>query len=1209
MTTPRECTECADRRRLVRDGTSQDQRAAAALDPDSAPVDEHGPAHRIVFARAYSAMLRYVDSTDTPVGTWQPFFDRDVSAQLAVAAVADVTEYRATVKALRDQLAGGRPEPELRRALGALFGAVGSLAAQLDALKEGLPPDQPLRAALASLVRTRLGPAMDRLIGSHKAGTARGLVEDAVPSPNFRVLGRLITTFPVVTSAGLSADWYAHSKAATWPAHLTGVAAQDQLFGTEPAPAAQIGHLAGHNLFTTTLDELLSAFARVVIDAEAALTDTFGRSGHEPHYALFLAFVRLLEHARAEANTLTRRHLDFYYREILRLRERPAAPGSAHLLLELAKQARSSLVAEGARFRAGKDAGGVDTFFAADRDVVANRARVAERRKVYRHTDGPAAALPLQDGRILASAVADFDAAAGPGSSWHPFVDTTVVNGALTDIRMAPAEVGFAIASHYLWLAEGARTVTVDLTTVGGGDVPDLRADLACLLTTEKGWLEKDPTTFERLKDGRLQLVITLTGADPPITPYVAATHGYAFGTDLPVLLVKLRHRPGVMWCYPALEGLGLTAIDLSVHVAGLRSLALSNDFGPVDASKPFQPYGPAPVANNALVVGSREAFQKRLTDAQLAVAWMTTPVGYTTTPAVAVDGLVEGRWTASSAGSVSASATSYDVTERAAATVVDALELTAGEPFGTSSRHGFVRLRLKAGFGQTTYATDLVDSIVNKKARPTPEVVIPTARELTLDYAATQTIALSPASPPETGGEPGRFFHVTPFGHVEQRPVTVATQPVPLLPRFRTDDGSPAEAELCIGVSGLQPPQNLTLLAQVVDGTADPLAVKPVDHVRWSYLRGNEWVGFRRDAVDDRTDGLLESGVVTLVVPADASDENTLLPAGLHWVRAVVGSASGAACRLVRLEAQALRATYAPQETNDPAFPATALPPGTITKLDRPDPAVKTITQPSAGFGGRGAESPSDFATRVSERLRHKDRGIALWDYERLVLEAFPSVYRVRCLDHTRYEPNDAGTGTYRELAPGHVTVVTIPVQRPGDLRDPLRPLTSLGLLSRVEAFLRARLSGFVTLHVRNPQFEEVHVDFRVRLREGRDETFTLNRLREAITRFLSPWAFAGGGGPTFTGRFATSVLIDFLEEDPDVDYVTDFRLFHHHLAAGPGGTLVEVVSPVAEEVAGSRAISVLVSVPAAEHVITALHPDEDDGSAEDCPCEVRTS
>ena len=147
-----------------------------------------------------------------------------------------------------------------------------------------------------------------------------------------------------------------------------------------------------------------------------------------------------------------------------------------------------------------------------------------------------------------------------------------------------------------------------------------------------------------------------------------------------------------------------------------------------------------------------------------------------------------------------------------------------------------------------------------------------------------------------------------------------------------------------------------------------------------------------------------------------------------------------------------------------------------------------------------------------------------------------------------------------------------------------------------------------FVTLHVRNPQFEEVWVDFRVRLRAGFDETFHVKRLQEEITRFLSPWAFVDAASPTFTSRFHKSALIDFVEERPYVDYVTDFGLFHRYLERSATGDLVEVVSPDADEVTGSRAISILVSVPAAKQVITVIHPDEDEVSTHDCPCEVRT-
>ena len=36
-------------------------------------------------------------------------------------------------------------------------------------------------------------------------------------------------------------------------------------------------------------------------------------------------------------------------------------------------------------------------------------------------------------------------------------------DGVVTSIEMAPAKLGFAIASHYLWMAEGTRKVTVRL--------------------------------------------------------------------------------------------------------------------------------------------------------------------------------------------------------------------------------------------------------------------------------------------------------------------------------------------------------------------------------------------------------------------------------------------------------------------------------------------------------------------------------------------------------------------------------------------------------------------------------------------------------------------------------------------------------------------------------------------------------------------------
>ncbi|MDD5268364.1 MAG: baseplate J/gp47 family protein [Methylococcales bacterium] len=496
--------------------------------------------------------------------------------------------------------------------------------------------------------------------------------------------------------------------------------------------------------------------------------------------------------------------------------------------------------------------------------------------------------------------------------------------------------------------------------------------------------------------------------------------------------------------------------------------------------------------------------------------------------------------------------------------------------------------MTLNDDFGQAGYLSDLrVYLIAQSKTppggtNPNNPPYIPTITSLSADYAtATQNISLNESISKEIIFErrQAKFYHLYPFGHAEQHPWLKnkdnAFDPkIYLVPQFYyepTSQGKAYDAEFYIGVTGLKPPQNLALLFQVADGTADPLSIKP--NIHWSYLRNNEWIGFAKHEVQDGTDGLINSGIITFSIPDEASSANTMLPTGQHWLRAAVADESDGVCRLLAVSAQGLTVTFQNQG-NDPAFPEKVLTKSTISKLNSPDAAIKAISQPFPSFGGRGAEQETVFYTRVSERLRHKDRAIALWDYEHLILEAFPQIYKAKCLNHTRYETDGTGIRIYNELAPGHVTIVTIPDipdQQFHNLRDPLKPFTSLGLLAEIKEFLTKRLSCFVQLHVENPRFEEVRVNFKVKFYEGFDEIFYEKKLNQAITAFLSPWAFASDKRPSFGGKIYKSVLMNFIEEQPYVDYVTDFQLFHD-LEDNPG-----IINK--EEVEGSTAISILVS------------------------------
>lgn len=1270
MSTTTECTQNTDSLKLVREGTSQKQRLSPALDPAYAPVDERTHAHRMVFAQAYAQYLKYFGSDNAEAGDWQPFFSQDVSALLAVAAVQDVAYYRQSVKEYADFLNDRQNEHDkagLRDHLDYLFSCCATLAIRIDLLKEKLPPEISLGKALQNLVQSQLAPALKRLIAYRKGGEAIGDGEKPVNDTQtekaavevldgkqvpFRILGANAVKFNALSAATLSGDW---SNGNDWTSYYGGITADDSVFGSLAGTKVfdRVNHIATHNLFTSILDQFLKVYARTVDEATRALEKSFKEwDRHEPHFALFLAFLRLFEHARAETNTLTGRHLDFYYREILRLREKGAQPGHVHLLVELARQVESHEIKSGELFKAGKDDLGQDAFFASDREFVANQAKVTDLKTVYRHGDekvGLKIPTGKHRGRFYASPIANSDDGLGAeltsvDQSWHPFYNKVYQDGLLSSIKMPEAEIGFAIASHYLLMAEGTRTVTVEFSVKSAGfahrdedeikqkksdsssdrslgaykqtkedefpqkspsrQSPFHNGDIVCLFSAKKGWIEIAASSFFT-EGNTLTLEIKLSGEDPAVVPYSAKVHGYNYSTDLPMLLVKLRHQDTDEYIYPLLKDIETSTINLTVDVKGLKSLAVSNDFGPVDTSKPFQPYGPSPTSGNALIIGSKEIFQKTLTTATVGATWLASPVTYPASNSVTVDidFLKDGQWTPSNIAAFSVGSTSYPLSNNLGKTVLDEPELTPNEFYSTASRHGFTRLVLANDFGQNTYQTDLLKYLrKDVTTDPGKPPAGPTMGTLCMDYNASQTITMDPADTDAFSERSARFFHLAPFGQAEQHPLLSSSKKVYLLPQFdfkRDTTSYETEAEFYIGVTGLKPPQNLALLFQVADGTADPLSKKPDNHINWSYLRGNDWIPFAKLDVEDRTGGLLNSGIVTLAVPRDASDTNTLLPSGKHWIRAAVTTESDAVCRLRMVATQALQATFRDKGI-DPAFSAKVLQSGAISKLDQPAAAVKKVTQPFATFGGRGKEAPTAFYTRVSERLRHKDRSIALWDYERLVLEAFPQIFKVKCLNHTQYEPNERGTGIYKELAPGHVTIVTIPNQQYHNLRDPLRPFTSLGLLEEIDAFLHSRRSCFVKLHVTNPQFEEVMADFKVRLRDGFDETFHVNKLDEAITRFLSPWAFTASSSPTFGGKVYKSVLINFVEDLPYVDYVTDFKLFHRYQDSGGVQATAEK-----NEVEGSMAVSILVS--AKKHNIEPFKPAEfETPPGEKCPCEA---
>ncbi len=188
--------------------------------------------------------------------------------------------------------------------------------------------------------------------------------------------------------------------------------------------------------------------------------------------------------------------------------------------------------------------------------------------------------------------------------------------------------------------------------------------------------------------------------------------------------------------------------------------------------------------------------------------------------------------------------------------------------------------------------------------------------------------------------------------------------------------------------------------------------------------------------------------------------------------------------------------------------------------------------------------EEPEDFNIRSSERLRHKGRAINVYDYERLILDAFPDIHKVKCIPHTQFRLNGKN-GLLSVKAPGYVTIAVIPKTDTHPLAGKLRPRASSILLREIEEYLKLRTSHFVNVSTVNPIYEGVSFEGNVAFAAGKDANFYKQELKMAVLRFLSPWAFNGQQDITFGGTIMMSSVLQLIEQQDYVDYVTSFIMY----------------------------------------------------------------
>jgi hypothetical protein len=1170
-------------------GTAREQRFPLALAPEYARLDQRNCADQMAAALELAKLLAYYDESNQRVGDWSDFFRRDISFLLAQIATSNLQREGFQIGALQSAAREGRAD--IRQILHAIY----RMTSRIDSwylwsreLAEKNLVQNGSGSSTANDIFNKLEGVVRKLKG-HLGMNLKGLLQDLAPMHG---------------KEGWAGYWEG------WESKLSKMWQPGSEF-TEGGPTS-LTPIAGV-MDTSPLEGLLSVL-RSFQEANLGLVDlaqqhmegTLGDcSDHPPHTALYMAFARLLDLQREKINVLTGSHLDFYYHEVLRIREKGSTPDVVHLSFEAVPAITGFTLPAGTRLPAGKDPSGALREYATNADLYINQGRIAALKALYLTQDNynTSAHEPDRVMSILRFPQCDSEDGLGApltnsASGWPTFGLNEMTTDA-TERLQQNTDIGFVLASSALLLREGERNVNISLAFEGESSleqaleryrkvaddvldqspsIDELLADAFNIsLSTEKGWLAVS-ASFRRhpVVGTAMEIEFALQPADPPVVAN-AVLSPEPQTPQWPLLKLSLNPLARI-FAYSFFKDLTIKTIDIRVSVRGVKALQLYNQVGLLSVGQPFPVFGPTPAQGSYLLLSHPELAVKDVSHATINIVWFNLPRppasltshyaaynlgisddSFKVRLSVYADG--NRGWVNPSASNdvIPLFARDFDrsglLTTTAMAVDIDQLTppindpatagpATADQLTDSQAPRGTIRIELiepEFGFGQTVYPQIMTNAATANARAGKNGSYTPIPNPPLAPVARSLTFDYEAADQLDLT-RPLAEEGARRFYCIDSFGYTGHTGRAPsLLPQMGE------QGHLYLGLVGIGPRQSLTLLFQISDSgySRVPSLLHHQDEkpllLKWRYLSNNEWKDYPETL-------LLSDSTMGLtrsgIVKFKLPEDITSGNTRMPGEFCWIHAAQPqvAGAYLCNVVSVDTQAVTATRiVTPESELVPLSLPAGSISQLSAKRPEIKSVRQPFASSGGRNREDVQAFRTRASERLRHKGRAVQPSDYERLILQEFPEVGQVKCIT------NNNSRVSFRTPAvpPGVIYLVATPRLEEHPEREPRLPRH---VLKKITDFITPLASPMVKdIHVINPVYETLKVFVTVEFSVEGDDTGFADDLDEAISQYLLPWRQVPFKPmPIGSGQVQGYQLSKFIQEQCYVKQLHALKMLH---------------------------------------------------------------
>jgi len=922
----------------------------------------------------------------------------------------------------------------------------------------------------------------------------------------------------------------------------------------------------------------------LVFRSRKKLSNIVNRSDHNPHIGLLFSFLTLFKNLQTDINKISKKHLDFYYNEILSLKLKKAKPNFAYAVINIDDNVKNVNIGESETIFAGQYDDGTEVRYRLKNSISLNNAKISylmsifvSKNEIFEYNSRYRIISSIFS-KTIAKSPAEVDIFNENNDVFNALgIDQNLHSE--DDPKMDNANVGFIIGAPCLSLGKSNRVISIKFKFDSRSitHLTDLLIDFSnnnqinedetfsrifsnsfkLFYTSKETWEEIND--FEIISpddwsDKTITFLIRINKSMPAFSNFDYESHNENLNITSPAIKFLVK-QDSFYNSFGFLNKMKLDNVNIKTEASKLGDFKIFVDGDEIPASNEFELFGPNPNQKSSFYIGCEELFNKKITDLKL--KWKYSNIDkiendfedYYKSYKVNINNksFVLGFSFLSDFNYVQIKDyNTFQMFDEADGKILENKEFNISniinskitpkyslqnshiDEFSNEYETGMIKVSLlqpNVGFGSKLFNKLNSQILLNNSDQKNGNEDIPSQinepfspkiNDLYIDYKAESTLYFDESMRLSNDfDEDNSFFHLSPFG--VNRTFSKSNIENSLFHDFKN------EGELVLGFESESRIKNLDLLFEILKNENDNYQFSR--DVDFYYSTKNGWKEIpKQNILSDETSGLLNSGIISLIMPDDFSADNYILGNDNYHLKLVSKNKAdqfGLVKSVYTNSAKLIEVI-----PDDEKLRLKKLSKGSLVSFENNIEGVSSIHQPLDSPTISLFESQLSYYHRVSQILKHKNRPVTNSDYESFIIQNFDFLSYVRIISNDKNK------------------ISILCLKKINNIQNIDEIKLSVSEKNKIKSYLKKYAPGHISFEILNPTFEDVWIKCSVLFKDiyvGRG----LEKLNYDLLNYICPWR-SSENILNITDTINNIDLLNFIKSLDYISYVSGFSVIH---------------------------------------------------------------